>query len=156
MMHLERRHSIVLTGPIDQVFSLFTPAGETLWVPEWNPEFLYPAHKETQEGMVFRTGRGDELTLWSCVAWDPTRFHVRYVRVTPASRFGFVDVACSAPASGQTEATVTYTFTALNDDGMAYLSSLTEGAFAKMIDDWQVRINGWLRENPPSPDLIAR
>jgi hypothetical protein len=156
MMHLERRHNIVLAGPIDRVFSLFTPAGETLWVPGWNPEFLHPAHKETQEGMVFRTGHGNELTLWSCITWDPVKFHVRYVRVTPASRFGFVDVACRASGSGQTEATVNYTFTALNDDGAVYLSGLTEDAFTEMIDDWQVRIDEWLRENHPSPESRAR
>ncbi|TIP26593.1 MAG: hypothetical protein E5X67_19455 [Mesorhizobium sp.] len=32
--HLERSHSIVLSGPVDRVFPLFTPIGETLWVDD--------------------------------------------------------------------------------------------------------------------------
>jgi hypothetical protein len=70
-IHLERRHSIVLAGPINRVFPLFTPVGETLWVDDWNPDFLHPVNGETCEGMVFRTHHGDELTLWTCVDWSP-------------------------------------------------------------------------------------
>jgi hypothetical protein len=36
MDHVERRHSIVLSGSIDCVFPLFTPAGEKLWVEGWD------------------------------------------------------------------------------------------------------------------------
>ncbi|RWA97127.1 hypothetical protein [Mesorhizobium sp.] len=69
--HLERSHSIVLSGPIDRVFPLFTPTGETLWVDGWDPEFLHPQDGETRQGMVFRTAHGDETTLWACTDWDP-------------------------------------------------------------------------------------
>ena len=147
MKHVERQHRIVVSGPVDRVFPLFTPIGETQWVPGWHPEFLHPESTETREGMVFRTGQGSELTLWSCIAWDPAKCHVRYARVTPSSRFGFVDVVCREPSAGQKEAVVTYTFTALNDDGASYLTSLSNEAFIDMIDDWQVRIDKWLNEN---------
>jgi hypothetical protein len=58
MDHVELRHSIVLSGSIDRVFPLFTPAGEKLWVEGWDPEFLHPTSGETCEGMVFRTSPG--------------------------------------------------------------------------------------------------
>ena len=50
MDHVERRHSIVLSGSIACVFLLFTPAGEKLWVEGWDPEFLHPTSGETCEG----------------------------------------------------------------------------------------------------------
>lgn len=144
MKHLERGHTITLAGPVSQVFPLFTPRGETLWVEGWNPDYLHPENGETQAGMVFRTGAGEDLTLWSCLDWEPAAHRVRYARVTPASRFGFVEVACREISPGRTEATVSYTFTALSPAGEAILDGLTEAAFAAMIEDWRLRIDRWL------------
>lgn len=143
--HLERSHSIVVSGPVDRVFPLFTPIGETLWVDDWNPEFLHPQNGETHLGMVFRTAHGDETTLWACTDWDPVAHRIRYVRVTPDSRFGFVEVACRPAADGGTEVSIAYTFTALSTAGRSYLSELTEDAFAQMIEGWKLRIDAWLQ-----------
>jgi hypothetical protein len=142
--HLERRHSIILSGPIDQVFPLFTPAGETTWMDDWNPEFLYPTGGETREGMVFRTGHGDDVTLWACIDWNPSAHRVRYARVTPASRFALVEVICAEAPDRRTEASVAYSFTALSPSGRSFLAELTESAFARMIEDWRTRIDRWL------------
>ena len=144
MNHLERRHVITLAGPVHRVFPLFTPRGEELWVPGWSPEYLHPASGETQAGMVFRTGAGEELALWSCLDWQPEAWRVRYARVTPASRFGFVEVVCREAPGGRTQASVSYRFTALNAAGEAYLDGLTEEAFTAMVEDWQVKIDAWL------------
>ena len=144
--HIERRGTIVVAGPVELVFPLLTPAGETDWVPGWEPEYLHPTSGETCDGMVFRTGKGAETTLWACVAWDPAEFNARYVRVTPGSRFGFVEVDCRAAAVDRTEATVGYAFTALGADGAAWLDGFSEAAFAEMLETWRVAIDGLLGE----------
>jgi hypothetical protein len=146
MTHIEREHSITLAAPIDRVFPLFTPLGETRWVPGWAPDFLHPASGETCEGMVFRTAHGAEETLWSCIHWTPDDYRVRYVRVTPGVRFGFVSVAGRALEAGQAEINVGYTFTALGAEGEAMLAALTQEAFAAMIDGWQIALNRLLAE----------
>jgi hypothetical protein len=105
---------------------------------------LYPANEETCEGMIFRTGHGDEVTLWACIDWTPAAHRVRYVRVTPMSRFGFVEVACREVPDGRTEAAVAYTFTALGSGGQSYLRDLTDEAFARMIEEWRTAIDRWL------------
>ena len=148
--HIERRHRIVLDGPVDRVFPLFTPAGEKAWAEGWDPEFLHPADGETREGMVFRTRHGGEITLWSCVDWQPIAHRVRYARVTPASRFGFVEVTCRALADGRTEANVTYTYTALEPEGRAHLEALSEAAFTRMIDGWRPAIDRCLHGSGPA------
>ncbi|MBZ9845525.1 hypothetical protein [Mesorhizobium sp. CA5] len=145
--HLEHCHSIDLAGPIDRVFPLFTPIGETLWVEGWDPEFLHPRGGETQEGMVFRTSHGDETTLWACTDWQPSEHRVRYARVTPGSRFGFVEVTCRDTGGESTQASIAYTFTALGETGQSYLSELTEDAFVDMIESWKIGINAWLSKN---------
>jgi hypothetical protein len=141
MTHLERRGTIDLPLPIERAFPLFTPLGEKRWVEDWDPTFLHPPDGETQEGRVFTTAHGGETTLWSCTAFEPAAHHARYVRVTPTSRFGFVDVRCEALAAERTRVHVGYSYTALSEQGEADLAALTDAAFAEMLDDWRAMID---------------
>lgn len=140
MRHLERRGTIDLPLPIERAFPLFTPIGETSWIDDWAPRFLHPPGGETQEHMVFETTHGGETTLWSCTEWKPAEHHACYVRVTPTSRFGFVDVRCEALAADRTRVTVAYIYTALSGQGEADLDALTEAAFTDMLNRWREMI----------------
>lgn len=148
--HATRSHAIVLEAPPAVVFPLFTPAGEKLWIREWDPQYLHPASGETRQGMVFTTGAGDDQTFWGLVDYDPQRYRARYARVTPASRFGFVEVACTAHGAGGTRVEVTYTFTSLTDAGNAFLEQFSEAVFRNMIDGWRVLLEDWLRRSGAS------
>ncbi|MCG3120937.1 MAG: hypothetical protein ALAOOOJD_03858 [bacterium] len=145
--HVRRSHAIVLNGPPEVVFPLFTPVGEKLWVEGWNPGFLHPTSGATQEGMVFVTGHNEETTYWSLVKLDANGYVARYARVTPASRFGFVEVACEATGNGHTRATVTYTYTALTESGNRFIDEFTAESYGQMIDSWQQKVNSYLRIN---------
>lgn len=145
MKHVRRSHAIVLALPPAEAFALFTPAGEKRWIRDWDPRYVHPASGETQAGMVFTTGEGEERTYWSLVDYDPRGLRSRYARVTPASRFGFVEVACE-PDAGGTRVTVTYTFTALTPAGEAFLAGFGEDAFRAMIEGWKGLIEAWLRQ----------
>jgi len=147
MRHVERRHTITLAGPVDTVFQLFSPRGETRWVSGWSPEYLFPETGATCEGMVFRTGEGTEATLWTCVEWDTQRCKARYVRITPTSRLGLVTVLCRPAPDGRTTATVHYAFTALSSSGEGFLDTFTGDAFSAMIDGWQTDINHSLQSS---------
>jgi hypothetical protein len=136
-MHIERSHSITLPFPIARAFPLFTPIGEVDWAPGWQPDFLYPADGETKAGMIFTTAADGVATLWACADWAPENHRVRYVRVTPGDRFGFVDVQCEAQSACETRVDVGYQFTALSPSGVRYLEDLTPSAFAAMIEDWK-------------------
>lgn len=48
--HATRSAAIHLHAPADRVFPLFTPEGERLWVPGWNPRYLWPANGAAQVG----------------------------------------------------------------------------------------------------------
>lgn len=141
MRHVERRHSITLAGRVEVVFPLFSPHGETRWADGWNPEYLFPESGATCEGMVFRTGEGSDVTLWTCVEWDTNRCKARYVRVTPASRLALVTVECQPTNDGRTIATVEYAITALGPGGEAFIDALTPEAFSTTIDGWQKDID---------------
>jgi hypothetical protein len=90
--------------------------------------------------MVFRTFHDDETTLWGCVLFRPEAHRVRYARVTPTSRFGFVDIACRRIAPERTEVAVGYDYTALTAAGEAFLADFDAARFAAMIDGWRDEI----------------
>lgn len=143
-----RSHDIVIRGRIDVVFPMFTPAGEEEWVDDWRPEYLHPDGRETVAGMIFRTRHGAEETLWSCVVWEPEQHHVRYVRVTPAVRMGFVDVTCLPSGDDLTKTTVRYDLTSLSGEGDAALGRLTPEHFTAMIEDWREHLEAALSSRP--------
>ncbi len=140
------RLSISRTGTLDvacapaQAFVYFTPDGERLWVPGFDPEYLHPLSGEQGPGAIFTTTHGGEDTLWMVVRFSPDDGVAEYTRVTPGSRRGTVRVSLEARGHGSTRATVSYALTALSDAGDGILASMTERAFAAMLADWQGRI----------------
>ena len=135
-MYRERSHEITVDRPFSEAMPLFTPKGEESWVPGWEPDYISPESGETCEEMLFVTSHGDETTFWTCVDWQPEVGHVRYLRLTPASRVGFVDVQCRADGPDKTHVRIVYQLHALSHSGRAYLDEMTQGVFVEMIDQW--------------------
>ena len=135
-MQKDFSHEITVERPASEAFALFTPRGEEAWVPGWTPTYIRPENGETCEEMIFTTGEGDEKTFWTCLSWEPDQYHVRYLRLTPASRVAFVDVRCWPLGRDRTRVRVAYQLQALSDRGRSYLDDLTESDFAKSIDGW--------------------
>lgn len=130
--------------PIERCFRLFTPSGESLWIDDWAPRYLHPSDGRTERGMVFTTGDGDDHTIWMLADFDPERHYSRYVRTTPASRTGSVEVACTALSADETAVEVGYTLTALTDRGRQDLEQFAPEPFAQMIDGWKALIDARL------------
>jgi hypothetical protein len=141
------RHSqtgeVLIHGPIEKVFSLFTPKGELLWIPTWKYTPVYPASGETEQDMVFRTDDGN--TTWSLARFDPPLTSV-YVLMNE-DVVARIEVTCRAESTKETTMRITYTWTALTEEGRQQLSS-PEQFQAKMsrwkgwLDDYAVK-QGW-------------
>lgn len=134
--HTHARHRITVDAPVDRCFMFFTPAGEELWVDGWQPRYLSPPDGRTEAGMVFTTGAGDDHTIWLLADFDRGQHRSRYVRCTPASRTGTVEVQCRALDAAHTEVEVAYTLTALTPAGEEALAAFEGQHFADMIDGW--------------------
>lgn len=138
--HAHASHRIVVDAPVDQAFMFFTPAGEELWVAGWQPSYIHPVDGRTQAGMVFTTGQGDDRTIWTLVDFDRGSHRSRYLRCTPASRTGIVEVRCAPLDADRTEVWVSYTLTALTAAGEQALADFEGERFAAMIDGWSHEI----------------
>jgi MOSC domain-containing protein YiiM len=129
----------VACAPAD-AFVHFTPDGERLWVPGFDPEYLHPLSGEQGPGAIFTTTHGGEETLWMVLRFSPADGVAEYARVTPGSRRGTVRASLEAAGERSTRATVSYDLTALSDEGDAALAAMTESAYAEMLGEWQQRI----------------
>lgn len=136
---------VVLTGlvpvaaPPAEAVELFTPDGERRWVDGWDPVWVPASQSTLAPGAVFRTTRDGEETVWLVVDVDRTAGRVRYVRHTPGSRIGTVEVRCAAMPDGRTAAQVTYDMTALSPAGQEWLAEFESG-YVEMLASWTSEI----------------
>ena len=140
-VHIELTGRVEVAAAPAAAFEFFTPEGERLWVPGWEPEYLHPADGGLAQGLAFRTLHGGEMTLWLVSRYDRAAGALEYVRVTPGSRMGTVSVQLSAAAGGDTTvASISYRLTSLSPEGDRALESFATG-FTEMLAEWERRID---------------
>jgi hypothetical protein len=146
---MERSGRVGIAAPPADAFRFFTPEGERLWVPDWEPEYLHPLDGTLTEGLVFRTRHGGDVTLWLVARHEPG-VAIEYVRVTPESRMGTVAVQVAAAGWNATEAQITYRMTSLSAAGDRLLQAFA-AEFPTMLAEWERRIGYALKLVPPEP-----
>ena len=133
-----------LEGPIADVFNLFSPLGERLWVPGWSPELLYPPGVSWQRGQIFRTRSDHHEAVWVVTDLAPSLQRVEYHRVEPEHYVARVTVRCTGPAVNKTEVIVSYVFVGLSDAGNAEIAEMTDVSFARRMDQWKEWIDRYM------------
>lgn len=133
-----RSFELTINGPVDKVFALFTPDGETKWIPYWKWTPIYPASNETVRDMVFRT---DEDTLWTLAVYEPPRRSV-YVHTSP-DVMARIEVECSPVDASHTKMKITWVLTAITPHGQTVIDHHeTEAENVKKQERWKK----WLDE----------
>jgi hypothetical protein len=138
---------IQLDGPIDRVFGLFSPLGERLWVPGWDPELLHPRGVEWAAGLIFRTREEQGEAIWIVTRLDRSAHEVEYHRVEPGRYVSRVAVRCTALAPNSTEASPEYEFIGLSDSGNAEIAAMDEESYAAKMARWRQWINEHLHRD---------
>lgn len=142
---------IRLSAPVSDAFRMFSPLGEKLWVPGWNPELLHPASATWQEQMIFRTREETGDAIWIITELDMSAHHVIYHRVEPGRYVTRILVDCTASADDITEARVEYSFVGLSETGNREIADMTQDAYDAKMACWEMWINDYFRENSKNP-----
>ena len=144
---VRRTGSLRVTAPLERAFPYFTPDGERLYVPGFDPQYLHPLTGEQGEGAIFTTDHNGEDTLWMVLRFSPAEGQAEYARVTPGSRRGSVAVSLARVDASTTQATITYDLTSTSDAGDEKLAAFTDAAFAAMLAEWEAKIDQLLRDD---------
>lgn len=140
---IELKGALRLPAPPDKVFDLFSPLGERLWVPGWNPELLYPPGASWERGLIFRTREERGEAVWVVTALDRRRHEVEYYRVEAGRYVAWVNVQCLEAAGTQTEVRVTYSFVGLSEVGNRDIAAMSPEAYEEKMRRWQ----GWIEKH---------
>ena len=140
---IELGGDFILSAPPDKVFGFFSPLGEKLWVPGWNPELLYPPEAEWERGQIFRTQEERGAAIWVISALDRQRHQVEYHRVEAGRYVARVSVRCKQSGAGNSEVEVTYTFIGLSDAGNRDIAEMSATAYREKMERWR----GWIEQH---------
>jgi hypothetical protein len=133
-----------IPAPLETTFELFSPEGERLWVPGWNPELLHPPGVSWQAGLIFRTREELGEAVWVVTLLDRERHEVEYVRVEPGRYVAKVRVGCRGRSAGPTDVRVTYTFVGLSEAGNREIAAMSQAAYEQKMMRWQEWIDSHL------------
>ena len=138
--------TIRIPAGIDAAFELFSPLGEKLWVPDWDPELLHPAGATWAAGLIFRTRTANGDAIWIVTRLDRATHAVEYHRVEATHYVVRVAVRCTAAAPDVTAASIEYEFVGLSDAGNAEIAAMDEGGYVARMSRWQEWIERHLRD----------
>jgi hypothetical protein len=136
-----------ISSRLERAFELFSPMGETLWVPDWNPELLHPPGTEWARGLIFRTQEEEGEAVWVVTNLDRERHEVEYHRVEPTRYVARVHVQCRARDVSDTEVKITYSFVGLSNAGNRQIEAMSERTFEEKMKRWHGWIGTYLSRN---------
>lgn len=141
-------HLLSLNSGIDDVFGLFDPIGEKRWSEDWDPMMVFPPSGICQ-GAVFETRCKDgRETIWVISTFDRNNGSIVYTTVIPGFKVSVIEIKCEPDGRSHTKAHVTYTVTALSEEGTRYLDSFAED-YHEMMIRWEEAINHYLQHGSP-------
>ncbi|MBI5931012.1 MAG: SRPBCC family protein [Chloroflexi bacterium] len=142
---ISHTHTLEFTASAEQLFPLFTPVKEKLWLAHWEFTPLYHDTEFLEEaGAVFKTQHGDQPEeFWVMADYDPQQYLVQYVRFLPDLLVTTIQIQCES-LGNQTRARVTYTRTGLSEAGNVKLAHVTAEAYREQMAFWQKAIEHYL------------
>ncbi len=132
-------HSFKLEQPIAEVFPLFSPEGETQWVPGWEFQAL-SGQTPLGEDDVFLTHHHDHAAapaIWIIKQRDWENHRVQFYKIEPDHKVSVITVRCQPVDGDHTRVTVCYRYIGLSREGDAFIEAFSEAAFRQYIQEWQ-------------------
>ena len=131
--------TFAIDQPVEDLFPLFSPEGEKLWVPGWDYENIMGT-ADLAEDYIFLTRRHDHLSgkaIWLVKKYDPASYLIEYYRVEPEDKVGVVTVQCFSRGPALTDVQVSYKYIALSEKGRHFIKNFTADTYTAFINQWR-------------------
>lgn len=139
-----RTYTQHLVAPPATVFPLLCPVREADWVEGWDPRLVVTASGVAEPDCVFTTETGSREAIWYVTRHEPDAGLVEMIKITPGVTACRLTILVRSAAGGS-EADVTYSHTSLGPEGDAFVAAFTEDYYRRFMQDWEKRINHYLR-----------
>jgi hypothetical protein len=126
------------------VFPLLCPVREADWIAGWDPPLVISSSGVAEPDCVFTTAATPHDAIWYVTRHEPAAGFVEMLKITPGVTACRLTIQLS-PAVGGAEAVVSYAHTSLGPAGDEFVASFTEDHYRRFMQDWEARINHYLR-----------
>jgi hypothetical protein len=133
-----------IQAPPEEVFPLLCPVRETEWVKGWDPLAVYSRSGLAEPDCVFLTGDEEPESLWIITRRDCERFDLEIIKLTPWITVAKINISLRQNEASGTDATVTYTYTALSGAGEDFVNDYTESYYTDFMHHWESAMNDHL------------
>jgi hypothetical protein len=138
----------------EKVFPLLCPVREADWIDGWDPPLVLSNTGVAESGCVFTTP-GDEGNdaIWVIIRHDPQAWLIEFVKVTPGTTVGRIEIQLEDAPDGGTFCYVSYAYTALSESGRAFVEAFTETRYEAFMREWETALNYYLSHGAKLPSL---
>ncbi len=133
-----------IQAPPGEVFPLLCPVRETEWVKGWDPIVVYSQSGVAEPDCIFLTGDEEPESVWVITNRDSDQFKLEIIKVTPWTTVAKINISLQQNEEAGTDATVTYTYTALSEAGEDFVNHYTEEYYVEFMRYWEGAISEYL------------
>lgn len=134
-----------LVAKPSEVFPLLCPVREAEWIEGWDPPTVFSASGFAEVDCVFTTAADPIDAIWYVTRHEPDAGRVEMVKITPTVTACRLTIQLRPRPNGS-EAEITYCHTSLGPKGDEFVASFTEDFYRKFMQDWETRLNHYLRQ----------
>jgi hypothetical protein len=139
-----RTYTQHLAGSPEAVFPLLCPVREADWIQGWDPILVISESGVAETDCVFTTAATPFDAVWYITRHEPESGFVEMLKITPSVTACRLTIQLNRVTGGR-EAQVSYEHTSLGPDGDAFVEAFTGAHYAKLMQDWESRMNHYLR-----------
>lgn len=145
-----RTYTQRLVGEPSAVFPLLCPVREVDWIEGWDPPLVISASGLAEPDCVFITSAKPIDAIWYITRHEPATGFVEMLKITPQVTACKLSIQLRSLSNG-CEADITYSHTSLGAQGDDLVASFSEDFYCKFMQDWELRINHYLRHGTALP-----
>ena len=128
------------------VFPLLCPVREREWAEGWDPLAVYSKSGLAESDCIFTTGQEDPESIWVITEFDPVRHSLEIVKVSPGMTVCRITINLAEDESGNTDADVTYMYTAISPEGEQFVGEYSQEFFNGFMQFSESALNIFLEK----------
>jgi len=137
-----------LCRPTEDVFPLLCPVRETEWVDGWDPSLVLTESGIAEDEAVFVV----EDAIWTITDYRPPEpdetgrdvAYIAFVKTVPERTVTHIRILVWDDSEETSRARISYSMTALTEDGEEDVDAFTEEDFGRFMITWEDAMNAFL------------
>ena len=133
-----------IKGSIAEIMPLYCPVREVEWCESWAPSTVYSNSGLVEKDCLFITKHGKVDVVWIVTDYDITSGHVEMIYHIPGVMVTKLEIQVEPIAEATTKAVITYSKTAISEEGKEVIKGFTKESFSIMMNAWEKAMNHYL------------